>query len=76
MILFATFVQEVFLEEHTDIKTSMDFVTRDIVEFPIITICSPTFFSKEKVESKIRTNIYPDHKHSKFKILSNQANVN
>ena len=48
IILFVIFVQEVFFEEHTEIKTSMEFLKTDDVEFPQITICSTTFYSKEK----------------------------
>ena len=51
MVLFGIVIQEVFFEEHTEIKTSMEFIPMDQVEFPLITICSPTFFSKEKIES-------------------------
>ena len=50
IILFVIFVQEVFFEEHTEIKTSMEFLKTDDVEFPQITICSTTFYSKEKID--------------------------
>ena len=50
MILFVIFVQEVILKEHTEIKTSMEFIETDEVEFPQITICSTTFYSKEKID--------------------------
>ena len=51
MILFVIFVQEVFLAEHTEIKTSMEFNEMNEVEFPGIAICSSTFYSKEIIDS-------------------------
>ena len=51
-MLFGIFMQEVLLKEHNEIKTSMEFIESDEVVFPEITICSTTFYSKEKMDGK------------------------
>ena len=53
IFLFAIFVQQVILDEHTETKTSMGFIETEEVEFPRITICSSTFYSAATVKSNI-----------------------